>query len=676
MNAVWRNPLYSFFIVVITCWLVYANSLGNQFALDDLSAITGNSLVQKGVGGIGEIWSHAYLYGFSGADDESYRPLPLTLHALVYGLTNNSPFAHHFLQVLLYSLFCGIGYLLLRKWMPDKPVLVLLLALVFAVHPLHTEVVANIKSLDELLSFGLGISALFLFSKYLENSNLSTLIASLGVYLLALLSKENAVTFVLLFPLAAWFFGSGNVRKSLPKALLFVAPVLVYFLLRSSVLSTQTFDGDSEKLSAINNALLLTNGFGEYLATAFAILLYYLKLLIFPSPLTYDYSLSFFEIIDLSSPQFWISALLYISILALAIWGLLKKQVQALGWLWFLITLSIYSNLVVSIASSAGERFLLTPSFGFILGLVCLIHIQLLKEKKPAVIYGILGLVILIFSVLTIQRNPVWENNDTLLLTDVKTSQNSFRANWFAGQQLKRQALASTQQDERSRLLQSSLNYLTKSYSIYSEYIDIYQEMADVLKNQGKWDKMLKVSKEGSQKFPEDEQISLQLGEAYLNLGQFAQARTPFAQLHHSSDTNFQYLSLFNTGATFLNERRFDSSRVYFDRARSIRPEFEEVNYYLAMSQFQLEEYDNAIRGFLKVTPENPAFAHSQSSIGTIYLIQGQFENALTHLKTALVYVPGDANILNNMAAAYHQLGNDEKAQECIELIGQNSSPQ
>ena len=139
---------------IISC-LVYANTLKNGFVLDDGAIITGNSLVKKGIPAIPEILSTPYHHGqFSKTSNDLYRPLSLVMFATEYQLFKEHPLPFHLINILLFTccvilLFFFLDALFERK----KTAAAFIASLLFALHPIHTEVVANIKSRDELLCF-------------------------------------------------------------------------------------------------------------------------------------------------------------------------------------------------------------------------------------------------------------------------------------------------------------------------------------------------------------------------------------------------------------------------------------------------------------------------------------------------------------------------------------------
>ena len=131
--------------IILVCSVLYANTLFNGFALDDRAVITENSLTRKGLEGIGDLVTHDHFFGYNHAVTGLYRPVPLVSHAIEYQVAGLSPITGHLVNLFLYILACISLFYAMLHWFPNRnPLLPLLAVILFAVHPLHTEVVANI----------------------------------------------------------------------------------------------------------------------------------------------------------------------------------------------------------------------------------------------------------------------------------------------------------------------------------------------------------------------------------------------------------------------------------------------------------------------------------------------------------------------------------------------------
>jgi hypothetical protein len=235
----------SVFIIGLLSFICYANTLGHQMAFDDLQAIQKNEFVWKGIRGIPDIIKHdtyASYYKKTNTKNISpggrYRPLSIISFAveqefvgtwnknvperLIWDVNGNgiaepdedlnkdkilSPddfFARgqglrHFNNILLYFIGIALIYIFLTQYAKFiNPDVVFLACLLFTVHPIHTEVVANIKSRDELFSILFVFLSLLFAFRYINTKSKIDLFIFGFSFFLALLSKEYAILLPLL----------------------------------------------------------------------------------------------------------------------------------------------------------------------------------------------------------------------------------------------------------------------------------------------------------------------------------------------------------------------------------------------------------------------------------------------------------------------------------------------
>ncbi|MEM6964028.1 MAG: hypothetical protein AAF573_04615 [Bacteroidota bacterium] len=113
-----------------------------------------NDFVQAGIAGLGDIFTHSWYYGLTDTPDRYYRPMMLAGFAVETSLFGNDAKVYHIMNVLYYALSCAFLFFVIKLLFKNKNWLIALGAtLLFTAHPLHTEVVANIKSRDEIFAF-------------------------------------------------------------------------------------------------------------------------------------------------------------------------------------------------------------------------------------------------------------------------------------------------------------------------------------------------------------------------------------------------------------------------------------------------------------------------------------------------------------------------------------------
>ncbi len=265
-------------IIAITALILYGSSVKYQFTLDDDIFYLKHNSVQKGLSGTPEIFSFGSMEKFDGTTGEqAYRPITLLSFAIEKEMFNNDATSSHFINVLLYILILQILLSLLIRLFPGiHPLISGIIVLLFAAHPLHSEVVASVKSRDELLAGLFGLMAWFyaIPKNANRNPNFKRYIGSVLCFTIALFSKESVITFALIIPLSHYMLLSGSLKNSISKALGYFGVAILFILLRSSIVGTTV----AESLFPVHeNILNYTKGFAEASATRMEILFYYLK---------------------------------------------------------------------------------------------------------------------------------------------------------------------------------------------------------------------------------------------------------------------------------------------------------------------------------------------------------------------------------------------------------------
>ena len=551
---------------MIATFAVYGNTIRHDFVLDDDVVFRYNRYVQSGLKGIPDIISNGFLHGFNGRNDQSYRPVVLIFFAIEKSFFGNNPTALHLLNVLYYGLLCCLLFYLLKLLMPQRDEwLLLFMALLFVVHPLHTEVVANIKGRDEILHALFLISSLVFVFKYLKEHSKSLLVYGLLSFFLALLCKEMAVTYIVLLPLSLWTFAQLNQREVGAITAYFFIPLFLYFILRNAILDALSFD---EEMSIINNGLTAAENYSEQLATTFYIFGEYIMLLFYPHPLSWDYSYPHFPIVGFDNVQ----VLLTIGLLAISIVGSLyfikKRNVFAFCILFFLTSFSIVSNFFILIGSTLGERFLFFPSFAICILIVLTFHILVKKIKlqKGGVILNALIIALLIsYSFKTIDRNKDWENNETLFASGAEATPNNSRAIGALASALREKGERSQNASERNKLFQQAIELYQKSLMLYDGNADIFYNLGVTYMNINDLGNAITLFEQTLRLEPKNIRALNNLGVAYFRGNQLRKAERYFIECMRI-DINFQS-AYANLGAIYHNRGDIGKARRYYSRA-------------------------------------------------------------------------------------------------------------
>jgi hypothetical protein len=433
-------PQIKYTILLLIGFFLYVNSLQNEYALDDGGVIIANQYVQEGFKGIGSIMTKdafsSYLEKMHAGQQLSggrYRPLSIVVFAIQQGIFGNSPFIRHLFNVVFFLLTIFALYYFLSNYLLKHVQygddMAFVSTLLFVIHPIHTEVVANIKSLDEILSL-LFILCAFIFGlKYIDENKTKYLVIALVSYLLALLAKEYGITLIVLLPMLFYLYPGVQKDKVLKYFLPYLGVICIYGLLRVSAVGAP-FGHPAGKL--LNNQMRIDPYYfathAQKLATEWYCLGRYVCLLFFPYPLSSDYSYNQIPYHTFSNPSVWMSIFVYIAIIIWGIQLLRKKNVMAFAVFFYLLNLAICANFIINVGAMLGERFAYHSSVGFVVLLTYGIFYAIQKlpaQTKKASLTALLSVLILLCGAEVISRNPDWKNNTTLFLADIKNAPNS-----------------------------------------------------------------------------------------------------------------------------------------------------------------------------------------------------------------------------------------------------------
>src|SRR3972149_9432274 len=177
-------------ISAVIGFCLYVNTVKHDYVLDDVGAITGNEFVMEGISGIPKILSVG-MWHFDNVNLGYYRPLSMITFAIENQFFPKNPHVSHLGNVILYAMTgLFLCMLLMNLFRNFHPIFSFITTLLFIAHPIHTEVVANIKSRDEILAFLNLIIGVFLllFAYKNQKTNFKLIFLSCIFFYFALLS--------------------------------------------------------------------------------------------------------------------------------------------------------------------------------------------------------------------------------------------------------------------------------------------------------------------------------------------------------------------------------------------------------------------------------------------------------------------------------------------------------
>ncbi len=734
-NILFQLPGWSYyvFIFLFSCML-YSNTLWNQFAIDDTIVLTDNKFTKKGFGGLKDHFTHDMFEGFFGergarlVSGGRYRPLSMASLTVEYEIVRKmrgdkrdeitdknviigsendpymAPMLSHGINVLLFALTCILLYYILQQIVPSKysistPVgkfsLSFLATLLYAAHPMHTEAVANIKGRDEVMCMLLSLLALWAALKYVKTENVVHLLWGTVVFFLALLSKENAITFLAVIPLTYYFFTKAKVKDYAIAVGAYIVPVAIFLLLRSKF--TQAgLNQDSPEI--LNNPFLLAT-VGERYGTTVLTFLYYFKLLVFPHPLTHDYYFNQIPYVDFSDPWVLLSVIINAGLVVFALMNLKKKNIASFAILFYFITFSIASNVLFTVGVLMNERFIYMSSLGF-----CILLAYLLIQSKdrfkisPNAVLVIFLVILSLYSAKTFARNFDWKDSFTLFRRDSIHSQNSAKIQTSLGGDLTKAAdwnisvmrdsgmikkvfsdlSAGSKSDAelnaismlpdstiRNMILDSSIQHLYQAVSIYKTHSNAWLLLGNATyKRYHKPEEVIPIyEKAGAYRVGGYYDANFNLGIVYNESNQPLNAKINLLKAYEIKPESMEVRFLLAQSYAKLNMP--DSVDYWLKRGLELK-KADAADYYLIGTGFGKvgRNLNKAIEFLNKAIELNPKAELYYEDLGVAYGLNNQFDEAIATSKKLIEINPKYAPAYKNLSLSYGNKGNKAMAEE------------
>jgi len=555
--------------IFISAFLLYKNTLHHQYALDDDIYTKKNAYVQQGFSALKDIFNKGSLYGFNGVNDAQYRPIALLNFMAEVHFFGMHPEVSHLFNVLFYAIICVILFLFLKKILKNYHIAVpAAAALLFTFHPIHTEVVANIKSRDEILSFLFGVISFYFIARYIESKKTKHYWTSVIIFFVSTLCKETSLMFAFLAALTFYFFSDLPLKKTITLSVPYIGAIVVYYLIRKSVLSSVTFNED---LIVMNNSLQAATNLSERYATNFVMLGKYLTMLFYPHPLSWDYSYKQFPIVNWSDIGAITSLCTYLFLGAYVIVKFKKKDIYAFCILFFMLTLILTCNLVVKIGATFGERFLFAPSLAFCIAVPITLS-RFIKLNPEKYIYILTGILLVGYTSITVPRNLVWENNFELFKSGVITSPNSARTHLSLAIEYRTQAenFKGSDPNERKKLFENSIKCFGDGLAIYDKDPDAFYNLGVTYYEMGDKENALKTYVKTLTCNPGYIGALNNSGVIYFERQDYDNALKKFTNV---LKYNINYPDAYaNIGAVYHNKSQHDLAITNYEKAISLNP--------------------------------------------------------------------------------------------------------
>jgi len=587
--------------------LLYVKAIGNGFTfMDDDFYILNNPFIRnfswKGVVAI-----------FTSFNNYNYHPITTLTDMFIYRWFGLDPLPYHLLNVLLHLLNVWLVYVFTEK-ISGRKMTGLVVALLFAVHPLHVESVAWVSERKDVSYTAFYLAALIIYLRYLYSGQQAKYYAlALLLFLASLFSKSAAVTLPVLLVAIDAYKG----RKRDARALLEKIP----FLLLSIVFGILAIKSQGSG-GAINDISLYFNFVNRFFLFTSGIAFYVIKL-VFPFDLN---ALHFFPYLAGNIlPWYYYLSLPFLVMLA---WLIARKNTYRMdivfGSSFFLITISVMLQIVPVGASLVAERYTYVPYIGLFYIAGQWIADNYLQRKK--IIVPVFSAVIVVFTIQSWLRIDVWKDTNTLFTDIVEKNP----GNWRDGMVYNSWGDFEKYYGDNKAALQkySEAVRLFPRYPLaYYNRGNIYEETGDIRSALSDFDNAVKLN-------PGHANYYNSRGWAYYQLGNKQAAVVDYNEAL-SIDPNFPE-AYNNRGWAYYESGDLKSSANDFSKAIMVAPGYAKPYYNRAMIRVKSGDMAGAVEDYNSLIMLNGDDALAYYNRGIIRMNQKNMQGACADWKKSV----------------------------------------
>jgi tetratricopeptide (TPR) repeat protein len=641
-----RAKLLISLVIILITLVAFGQIKDHDFInLDDTGYVTENIQVQSGLTFKGVVWA------FTDVQSTFYwHPVTWLSHMLDCQLYGLNPRGHHLTNLVFHILNALLVFLFFMRVTQDLWPSALV-ALLFALHPLHVESVAWVAERKDVLSTFFWMGTMFAYVRYVEHPSLGRYLLILLAYLLGFMSKPMVVTLPLVlllldfWPLKRFSLappGTKNrqstgpaARTQLPSprklALSLVrekAPLLV-LTGAFCLLTLMVQRGSIASAQDLTLPIRLANALVAYVV--------YLVKMVWPFHLAAFYphpgdSLPLWQVMG--------AGLLLGAISYLVIRGARLYPYLATGWFWYLGTMVPVSGLAQSGFQAMADRFTYIPLIGIFMIIAwgaCDLTAGW-RGQKLALGAGA-GVLITSLTLVTWFQVSHWYNSETLFKHALRVTENNYMAYNCLGAFYKSQgrlddAIGMFQESihvnplfakayynlgliyNDKEMVDEAISMLTKAIEVDPFYENAYNQLGIILGRHGKTEAAIAVFQEAIRRNPDSAVSYYNLGKALANHGDISQAITRFRQAIQLEPTYAK--AYVNLGVALAHDGKIDEAIVQFQRAADLDPNLVEAHNNLGLAYERQGKIDEAIAMFQKAIKIKPDNAYAQKMLNVL----------------------------------------------------------
>lgn len=630
---------YQLLFILAMVLLCYVNTFNHEYSLDDFLMSENLPPIEEGWSGIFGVFAEAYNFF-------DYRPIAIFTYAIERQLQGELiPGTSHIVNTFFYLLCCLVLFFTLRK-LPVKhaDTIAFFTTLLFAAHPIHSNVVSSIKNRDIILSLTLGLSSIYLALQSIlyEHEKISRnigvkllyMFGALVVFLIATTAKLDAVSYLILLPATffifskkrMWLIYSGVFGLVAYQAFRFIR----FRIITPNLLQETTVE---ESILITENNMVMDDTITDTISSALVTLFYYLKFHIIPTGYYFYFGFNTIPVDELWTWQNMLAAATALAGLVAFIYWFKRRPEISYGLAFFFGGLLYCLNVYTPIAGIVAPRLAFIASVGFCM----LLAIAILKagpyldrkfiRGRTGVISGswiLLAIFLAVYVPYTIDRNRDWKDLFTLLDTDIPHLEDSFEAQRIACMNYVEKSKWVNSDQEALALLGKALNNCTLASKVYSE--NQFIEETIPLAN-------------------------FKMGKVQLAVSQFKQVLERF----DTSELASEYL-----GDYYVRTNNLDSAIYHFNTLMHIAPDYYLGYFKYNQSMAAVGRVEEAIAKNIEFAEDYPEYFFALEGLGYLNLLAGDTVKAVNSFYIARDRGSQNENYINALGPYLQNTGRTE----------------
>ena len=595
-NTIFTHPIFWILLIIAVTFISYYPALRGAFTnWDDLVYVKDNPYIKTiSFGNLKEIFSTNYM--------GNYHPLSMISLAIDYQVYKLNPFGFHLTNLLIHILNSILVLLVIRK-LTGNLFIGAFAGLIFGVHTFHVESVAWVSERKDVLYTCFYLLSLLFYLNFTKKPGSRWYLLCLLFFLLACLSKGQAVTFGVSLILVDIYL---NRKWSSFKVLAEKVP----FLLAAFIFGIVAI-----KAQAGADATIMANfPIQQRLAFAsYGLVMYVLKLLI-PFSLSAYYPYPIVSDVGEVPLNYWLCIFPAIGIIIIWILSYKRSKPMFFGIGFFFLNIVLLLQLLPVGRAIMADRYVYIPSIGY-----CFLFAWYLNDRKyinsSMISLLILFLYTALLSFLTFQRSQVWENSE-ILWSDVLDKNSQVTIAWY----------------NRGNVRMGLANY--------NGAISDYTECLNVDNNYWK--------------------AYINRGNAKNELKNYIGAISDFDAVLRIDPSSAN--ALINRAQSRRNLKDYANSLLDYNKALSLKPDQVELYTSRANLKADMKDYNGAIGDLTEALRLNPKYIVGYMNRAIIKKSLNDFKGAIDDYNKAIELEPNNSDLYNNRGNLRFQIGNTDEA--------------